>query len=234
MARVLRLLLTILVLEALGLPALAEDSAGRQPSKRLAVLVQAEGQPKVDAETLQVLLERELLDNWSGTLLERKAVQAILREMELNKANAAADQLQLGKVLNVDYLLLVRALDKSTALVVDKFPSGAVLQEASFSDEQDVAALAKRITLGALRAIDKDALDENSLYVSIGSLYYEDPFRRYEVLDPSVHDLLRKRLAGRQGFVVNERRFPSHLLNEFQLARSGVATGVLANLSAPP
>src|SRR6185295_7729514 len=157
-----------------------------------------EGQPKIDAGALEALLEREILNNWSGTLVERKQVQAVLGELALGAANPAADQPKLGKLLGADYLILVRALDKKTTAVLDAFPSAAVLHESEFGEGQNEVALAKRIAIGA---IETDKLDENRIYVSIGSLISEDQFRRNEHFDEAVHEHLRKGLANRPGLV---------------------------------
>jgi len=226
-----------LLLAIAALHAVASDAAPvpqkREP--RLAVIVEGESVSKINPEILQALVEREISASWKGVLLERKEIQTVLDELKLSKQNPGDPQpLQIGKLLNVDYLLHVRVSAKTVRVIVDKFPSGAILHEESIETSLGEEALARQSAVRAIRSIDEDALDASKLYVSIGSIIYDDPFQRYEGFDYSVHDLLRKRLSSDQALVVNERRSVSHLLREFELARSGVSQHVVANLAAPP
>ena len=224
-------MLPIATLQALG-NAVAAPPEKRGP--RLAVIVEAESNSAIDADILQALVEKELFENWQGVLLERTQIKTILDELKLSKQNPGGRRpLQMGKLLNVDYLLYARANDKVIRVSIDKFPAGAVLNEARFEASLGAEALARQSAITAIRSIEQDTLDASTIYVSIGSMIYADPFRRYEKFDETIHDMLREHLSKQPGVVVNERRFVSYLLREFELARSGVAQHTVTNLSAP-
>lgn len=207
----------------------------RQP--RLAVIITGEHQD-AEFEVLQTLIEADLFRTWAGELLERKELGTILNEQVLNRIRGD-ESLDLGRLLNVDFLLLVRLQTSDTAIkqvhcTINSFPDTAVVAQFSLNRDAALPSLAKRITVRASRAIGQHKREQNNLYVSIGNFLYDDPFSRYEKVSDDLHRRLRGKLRSHRRLVLAERMFPSQLLTEFQLTRSGLTNLVEVNLNAAP
>ena len=215
-------------------PCVSADS-GDPASERLAIIVQCREVGKLDSDKLQSLVELEFLNNWKGELLERKDLKFLLKEMKLSVTlSESSVDVKLGEMLHVDYFVLVTIQNDMAVSVVNKFPEATVISEAVYRNQLNEESLARRIAVHSLKAMNEYELDKTKIHVSIGSFTYEDPFRQYSSVSDTIHNFLRERLAQHPKVTLTERYFPSHLLKEYDLTRSGFTKSVNANICAPP
>lgn len=215
-------------------PCVSADSS--DPAReRLAIIVQCREVGKLDSDKLQSLVELEFLNNWKGELLERKDLDVLLKEMKLSVTlSESSVDVKLGEMLHVDYFVLVTIQNDMAVSVVNKFPEATVISEAVYRNQLNEESLARRIAVHSLKAMNEYELDKTKVHVSIGSFTYEDPFRQYSSVSDTIHNFLRERLAQHPKVTLTERYFPSHLLKEYDLTRSGFTKTVNANICAPP
>ena len=211
---------------------IVSDSSQRE---KLAIIVQGHEDSMLDVDRVQTLIEVECFEQWQGELLERKEIDSLLGEMEMSTAiTGPSATVSLGKLLHVDYFVLVTVEKDKVSCVVNTFPEATVVTESVYQNQLTEESLAKQIVIYSLKAINEYELDKSKAYISIGSFLYEDPFRQYLNISDDIHNALRKKLSQQPAIVLTERLFPSHLLDEYNLARAGLSKRINAHLCAPP
>ena len=113
------------------------SSAEKTVPASLAVLVDYEPVDKEFAEKLQSLLEAEAAMQWDGRLVERAEIDKLLDELKLSMSGLADpnNQLRLGKLIQMDCLLTVRAAKDSVKATATLFPSTTIIHEKTYSKE---------------------------------------------------------------------------------------------------
>jgi hypothetical protein len=215
-------------------------TAGETEPVSIAVLVRHDAASRDLGGKLEPLLEAEVARQWQGKVVDRAELKRLLDQMEMagsgpnSPENPGRDgHLQFGKLSHADSLFTVRVTTTSVRATVTRFPGAAVIHEKIYRERLEPESLAVRITADALKAFRESGRDPNRPHVSVGSFYYADPHRRFFHYSRDVRMRLRQSLAETEDIVLVERLFPSDILDEFELTRSGLTAQVARNLSAP-
>ncbi len=210
------------------------DTDNNQPA--LAIIVQSEQIGGDLADSLQPLLEAEAALQWIGSIVERARLDIVLDELKISASGLAEPEclIQLGKMIKMDCLLTANVSAESVRMAVLLFPSTVIVYEKTYRQRLEPYALAVNMVTDAVKALRKHRCDPNMPQVSIGAFYNSDPHRRFFEFSQEVATKLRNQLAADNRILLTERLFPSDLMSEFELARSGFTARIERCLSAPP
>lgn len=210
--------------------------AGVDDARRMAVTVR-EADPDTSLPgPLMSLLEAEVAAQWDGFLVERDALPTVLEELEraLALGEQASGQPTTGRLLPADLLLEVEVKSDAVSAILRRFPSTDIVFDKTYHKRLEPASLAMRITTDALRRLREVERDPHRPTVAVGSIFHEDPHRRFDAFMSKLDHLLREALLQQDDLLPAERWRPSALLDEFDLARTGLVEQSAASLAAPP
>jgi len=183
------------------------------------------------ASPCYALLEARLLEDPRMAMLERVAIERILKEQQLSmlfSPEGSAARVQAGKLLKADLLILVKASEQSDGkektrtltLVVSETTRGLRLFMRTIpwsnNPEEDVTALRQCIT----QALAKHAEAITEIY-AVPPFVSNDLMRHNDALQTGYARLVEQALLDQQGLVVVELAEARALGNEQALAGNG-------------
>jgi hypothetical protein len=217
---------------SLGNAAYAENgpspSAAVLPNKhkpRLALTVSPPPAAEQDAANWEDLLAIELANQPFLQIVDRQALNAVLKEhaIALSNLNDPKNALALGKFAGADYLLHVAPEKKTAAIRLVEVATGQVKREEQLPLGNDLALSAAAIREKVLAALQPDSQAANRLTVGIAAFVNHSVTNRSDKLNGELQKALRVRLKDKGWAVVLERQYPTELLDEVELARAGKA-----------
>ena len=212
----------------------AEPPPARSATKqlpRLAVAAAVQESSGQDRENVEDLLMIELENQPFLQLVDRQALQAVMKEHAIALTNQAdtKDAIALGKFARADYLLYVLvvndkilATERKALLRLIEVATGQVKvdDQIALSENLDLSMAAVREKV--LTAVRPDARTASRLTVGIAQFPNRSGTGRSDKLGVELQTALRKRLSREAWAVVLEREYPKVLLDELDLNRAGL------------
>jgi hypothetical protein len=219
-------------------PATSADSPAVTPDERLPKLAVTVSAEKLDAKNLadmEDLLIVELGNQRFLQLVDRKNLQTILKEhaFVLNNLNDAKNAAALGKFAQADYLLHVSVVGEKASIRLVEVATAQVKLETQIKLGTDLSLFSASVREKVLAAIQSQSQAAQRLTVGIAAFPNRSGMDRSDKLSVELQKLLRNRLEGQTWAVVLERQYPTALLNEVNLARTGLANGDAAETLPP-
>ena len=189
----------------------------------LAMTVVAEGNQQ-QKDSFDDLLAVELSHQSVLRIVDRQKMQTILKEhaIALTNIGNAQNAIALGKFVGADCLLHVSMGKKTAALRLVEVASGQVKVEGEVALRDDLTLSAVAIREKVLAALRPESQAAHRLTVGIAAFPNRSGTDRSDKLGIELQKALRKRLQERPWAVVLERQYPTSLLEEVDLARSGL------------
>jgi curli biogenesis system outer membrane secretion channel CsgG len=183
-------------------------------------------------ETIGDVLFAEMSAQSRVALVERAALQRILREYDLGLSGQTKDAMAVGKLVGADFLLFAWAEAGKLAIRLVEVASGKVLLEEAAPAGKDLFLAAAAIRERVLKALQLEPEIKERLTIGITAFPNRSGTDRADKLGIQLQAALRERLRQEKWATVLERQYPTHLLEEVELARLGLAKGPTENL--PP
>jgi hypothetical protein len=209
----------------------AVNAANRHKPK-LAVAVSAQEPGGQNVANLEDLLMIELANQPFLQLVDRQAMQKLLREhaVALSNLSGAQNALALGRFAQADYLLHVllekkdkkKPDEKKAAIRLVEVATGQVKLETQIVLNFDPALSSAAIRERVLVALRPESQAANRLTVGIAAFSNRSGTDRSDKLGVALQKALRRRLQSMPWAVVLERQYPTALLEEVDLARAGL------------
>lgn len=222
--------------------ALRAKSAGQRPA--LAIIISMGETASSDflpcRHNLEDFLMIELANQPFLQLVDRQALQAVLKEHAISQSNLAdvKNAPAIGKFVGADYLLNVlvekKEEKKEKKNVVEKeqrknavirlveTATGQVKLESQIELAEDPTLVSVAIREKVLAALRPDSQAANRLTVGIAAFPNRSGTDRSDKLGIELQKALRSRLREETWAVVLERQYPTSLLDEADLARAGL------------
>ena len=178
-------------------------------------------------ENVEDLLMVELGNQPFLKLVDRQALQAVMKEhaIALSKVGDTKNAIALGKFAAADYLLYVLvAKDKALVQLVE-VATGQVKLEDEVKLSADLPLFCAAIREKVLAALLPESQSVNRLTVGIAAFTNRSGTDRSDKLGIELQMALRSRLKDEAWTVVLERQYPTALLEEVDLARTGLVRG---------
>lgn len=182
-------------------------------------LIAGYGQRAPDMRLVE-LLEVALSEHPDAVLLDRTAIDTVLREHQLTALSSREEMLTLGRVLEVELFIIVEAMRPGGNLLAVRLVearTGIVLADAifeSFSLETDMEGLTSQVTL-ALSKLSLPAPDRR--YVGIAGFHSEDLGHELDGVAAAISCLLGADLNASPSIVMLERQHLETLVGEHDL-----------------
>ena len=199
------------------LPKLAVVTASREPAEQ-------------GSKNVEDLLMIALGNQSFVQLVDRQAIQAVMREHAIALTNQADPQsaVALGKFAGADYLLYVLVAEGKTpgqmeaSVRLVEVATGQVKVDAQVALSEDLALSLAAVREKILAAVSPDSQAAARLTVGIAAFPNRSGTARSDTLGIELQKALRTRLNQQAWAVVLEREYPKVLLDEVDLARAGL------------
>lgn len=211
-----------------GSPEVLQSAA--RPLPKLAVVTAVRESTELGTKNVEDLLMIELGNQSFVQLVDRQALQAVMREhaIALTSQTDAQSAATLGRFAGADYLLHVLvAEDKATvgmeaSLRLVEVATGQVKVDAQVALSENLALSLAAVREKILAAVRPESQASNRLTVGIAAFPNRSGTARSDTLGIELQKALRALLSQQAWAVVLEREYPKVLLDELDLARAGL------------
>ena len=241
-------LLTLLILLAEGrawghaAPPSSPSRPAARPLPKLAVAALVQEPAAQDQKNIEDLLTIELGNQPFLQLVDRQALQAVMKEHAIVLSNQMDPKgaMALGKFAGADYLLYVLVVNDNGLATQRKAMVRLVEAATGQVRVNDQVALSENLALSlaavrekVLAAVRPESQAVNRLTVGIAALPNRSGTDRSDKLGIELQKALRTRLSREPWAVVLEREYPRVLLDELELGRAGIVGGKTAETLPP-
>jgi hypothetical protein len=202
--------------------AFGKEAATRPPTLAVTVSGQATNAPS--RANVEDVLIGELGNQPFMQLVDRERIEAVLKEHAIALSNPGdmKNTIALGKFVGADFLLHVLVERNKASVRLVEVATGQVTLEEQVALSNDLALSAAAIREKVLRAVRPESQAANRLTVGIAAFPNRSGTDRSDKLGIELQKALRGRLRQEAWAVVLERQYPTALLEEVDLARSGL------------
>ncbi len=211
-----------------------DSSAGSAPGPARLAIIELPGGGDTVGTNSRAIVRDVLTARLTGAdgyeLVERTALDAVLREIALAKSSLAkADEtIRVGRMLKADWLLLLSYPAGATNAVLSKLVHArtGVIQDLQMVpvSREDPGGAASAIAAFVSAARSAPTATKDRLWIGFGAFDDLGLYRRYKDFGERLRTALALKYAGTRVSLV-ERSHVRPLLDEWQLTRAGLAQG---------